>query len=571
MEYQLNQQLELPVRELRVDTNTGAQYAVIYDGEREYRIYNLLNCQKESLPEKMYVRVSQVSAFGFKLRQDEGRLFQEHYKVGKLYAFDVKDVKLDHNSDKPYYVIEDDFASHHYYYRDEQKYNVGDSCILEVKGFTDKGFLKLAEVKRSASVVSEQEDKKSEVVQSDSCPVLNGVEEDNVTELKSSIVFPAGGNGVADIDKQLYVILKELTAFMNTEGGTLYIGVHDKTNRILGIKDDYAHLNDGENDEYNGTYQENHDGYELKIRNTIDRLCPSVANDLVTISFEKVDGAEYCKIVVKKAKRPIWLSGTQLYVRQGNRLKLLKGDEITFFITERMSLSIHDIIDVDGLTMPSVGMTEDQLRDVLHTIINQRRDGIPLPPPPSLKEIDYWIVWNEDSTWVRQRSKAEGDVLQLPVYQNMSDPLVVFCYKNNRVNTVKLSDFGKGVNLSYPNKGEKYLDVQKNGWCSGNGKPKNVFLAEPSSLLVVQSLDYHNTESVKLHALTDFTPTQTASSMGAPILPDGVDVLSYSIIGAEHRGKLPHLIVPKAKRSTEKGTPISSPAFPDEINYLKSL
>lgn len=571
MEYQLNQQLELPVRGLRVDMNTGAQYAVVYDDEREYRIYNLLNCQKESLPEKMYVRVSQVSAFGIKLRQDEGRLFQEHYKEGKLYAFDVKDVKLDHNSDKPYYVIEDDFASHHYYYRDEQKYNVGDSCILEVKGFTDKGFLKLAEVKRSASVVSEQEDKKSEVAQSDSLPILNGVEEDNVTELKSSIVFPAGGNGVADIDKQLYVILKELTAFMNTEGGTLYIGVHDKTNRIIGIKDDYAHLNDGENDEYNGTYPETHDGYKLKIRNTIDRLCPSVANDLITISFEKVDGVEYCKIVVKKAKRPIWLSGTQLYVRQGNRLKLLKGDEITFFITERMSLSIHDIIDVDGLTMPSVGMTEDQLRDVLHTIINQRRGGIPLPPPPPLKEIDYWIVWNDDSSWVRQRDKADGDVLQLPVYKNMSVPLVVFCYENNRVNTVKLSDFRKGVNLSYPNKGEKYLDVQKNGWCPGNGKPKNVFLAEPSSLLVVQSLDYHNTESVKLHALTDFTPTQTASSMGAPILPDGVDVLSYSIIGAEHRGKLPHLIVPKAKRSTEKGTPISSPAFPDEINYLKSL
>lgn len=124
MQYQLNQQIELPVRDLRIDTNTGAEYAVVYDDEREYRIYNLLKCQAESLPEKMYLKVCAVSAFGYKLRQDEGRLFQEHYQVDKLYAFEVKDVKEDHNSDKPYYIIEDDFASHHYYFHDEQKYQI---------------------------------------------------------------------------------------------------------------------------------------------------------------------------------------------------------------------------------------------------------------------------------------------------------------------------------------------------------------------------------------------------------------------------------------------------------------
>lgn len=562
MQYHLDQQLELPVRDLRVDTNTGAQYAVVYDDEREYRIYNLLCCQKESLPEKMYVRVSQVSVFGFKLRQDEGRLIKEHYEEGKLYAFDVKDVKLDHNSDTPYYIIEDNFASHHYYYKDEQKYNIGDSCILEVTGFTDKGFLKLAEVKHPVTDTPQLENSKFEVPQYNNLPVLNGVEEDAVTELKSSIVFPAGGNGVADIDKQLYVILKELTAFMNTEGGILYIGIHDKTKRVIGIKSDYAHLNDGDNDEYNGTYTENQDGYQLKIRNTIDKLCPSVANDLITISFEKVDSAEYCKIIVKKAKRPIWLSGTQLYVRQGNRIKLLKGDEITFFITERMSLSIHDIIDVDGMTIPSAGITEDQLRDVLHKIINERRVSAIAPPPPSLKEVDYWIVWNEDATWCRQRQKAAGDVLQVPVYKGMSDPVVVFCYDNNRINTVKLSVLRKRVNLNA---------IQKNGWCSGNGKPKCIYLAEPSCYVVIQSVDFNSIEYVKLHALTDFTPTAASKNGGAPILPDSNRVMSYAIIGAEHCKQVSHLIGTKAGRSKEIGIPTTSPALVNEIEYLQKI
>ena len=51
--------------------------------------------------------------------------------------------------DETYYVIEDDFAAHHYYFQGDQKYKVGEDCILELDGFTEKGFLKLKEVKNS--------------------------------------------------------------------------------------------------------------------------------------------------------------------------------------------------------------------------------------------------------------------------------------------------------------------------------------------------------------------------------------------------------------------------------------
>ncbi|MCQ2257809.1 MAG: ATP-binding protein [Bacteroidaceae bacterium] len=567
MQYQLNQQIELPVRDLRVDTNTGAQYAVVYDDEREYRIYNLLKCQAESLPEKMYLKVCSVSAFGCKLRQDEGRLFMEHYQNGKLYCFDVKDVKLDHNSDKPYYIIEDDFASHHYYFNDEQKYQIGDACILEVKGFTDKGFLKLVEPKRlkdqdvekPIEVKDENAEKRINQLWN-SLPVLD-VEENETLELKTSIVFPPKKNGEADIDTQLYTILTEITAFMNTKGGVLLIGIHDKSKKVIGIEGDLVHLNDGE-DEYAASYKRDNDGYELKIRNTIDRLCPSVANSLISIEFPDVGGHVYCKITVKPARRPIFLNGTQLWIRQGNRRKKLTGDEITFFITERMEISIKNIIDMDGLNTPVTSLSDEKLREVLRTIINERRSSIIAPPPPSLKEIDYWIVWNDDSTWIRQRQKADGDVLQVPVYKGMSDPVVVFCYDNNRINTVKLSVLRKKVNLN---------DPQKNGWCPGNGKPKNIFVAEPSCFVVIQSIDFNSIEYVKLHALTDFAPTATAKNGGAPILPDSNKVISYSIIGAEHRKQVSHLIGTKAGRSKETGIPTTSPALANEIEYLQQI
>lgn len=567
MQYQLNQQIELPVRDLRVDTNTGAQYAVVYDDEREYRIYNLLKCQAESLPEKMYLKVCSVSTFGCKLRQDEGRLIMEHYQEGKLYIFEVTDIKEDHNSDTPYYIIEDDFARHHYYFHDEQKYQIGNDCILEVKGFTDKGFLKLAEPKRLKDLNVEKpievKDDSTENRLSqfwNSLPVLD-VEENETLELKASIVFPPDTKGVANIDKQLYNILKEITAFMNTNGGALLIGIHDKSKKVIGIEGDYEHLNDGE-DEYAGTYKKDIDGYELKIRNTMDKLCPSVASSLTKIEFPKIDGHVYCKVTVSSARRPIFLSGTQLWVRQGNRLKKLVGDEITFFITERMELSIKDIIDVEGLSFSGTSLTEDQLRDVLHKIINERKVSTIAPPPPSLKEVDYWIVWNNDSTWCRQRQKADGDVLQVPVYKGMSDPFVVFCYDNNRINTVKLSVLRRGVNLN---------TTQKNGWCSGNGKPKCVFVAEPSCFVVIQSVDFNSIEYVKLHALTDFTPTSAAKNSGAPILPDSNKVISYAIIGAEHCKQVSHLIGTKAGRSKEQGIPTTSPALSNEIEYLQKI
>ena len=88
-----------------------------------------------------------VNVFGkIKFVQDIARLNKEHYHEGNLYAFDVIDVKEDHNTNVTYYELEDDFATHRLYFNGEQKYQKGDSCILEVAGVNEKGNLKLKEV-----------------------------------------------------------------------------------------------------------------------------------------------------------------------------------------------------------------------------------------------------------------------------------------------------------------------------------------------------------------------------------------------------------------------------------------
>ena len=572
MNYEVGKQYEMNVVDIRVDS-AGYNYIALHDDDpnKEYRVYNILKCQYDSLPDKLYVLVKSIDVLGkIKFVQDEGRLNREHYKEGKLYAFEITDVKEDFRTKATYYVLEDDFTSHRMYFKDEQKYKIGDSCILEVSGFTDKGNLKLKEVEHTDEkpvekpIETPKDDTTKLAEYWKSLPVLDVGDESQTLELKTSIVYPPG-QSEADIRKQLYNILRELTAFMNTDGGTLYIGIHDKTKKVIGIEADYKHLNDDSEDEYNGSYSANRDGYELKIRNTIDKLCPTLANSLTTITFDSINDNEYCIIQVKPAKRPIFLDGNKLYIRQGNRVKLLKGEDITLFIYQRMTISIREVLDTDGIQMSQNTLDVDLLKQAMQTIINERR-VIPkdLPKPKDLGEIDYWIIWYNDSTWKRSRQKSEENNvhIQVPIYKNLSDPILAFCYDTNKINTVKLSDFRKGANLNA---------LQKNGWSRTGDKPKNIFLMHATDFLVGYSVDSDNIESVKLHAISDYPTTTSAANQGSPFLPSRCRIVTYAVIGAEHKNNVAHLIVPKAKRTTEAGTPLSSPTLKDEIEYLEKV
>lgn len=572
MNYEVGKQYEMRVVGIQKDS-AGFNFIALHDDDpsKEYRVYNILKCQWDGLPDTLYVVVKSIDEYGrLKLRQDEGRLFQEHYITGKLYAFEVLDVKEDFNSGKPYYLIEDDFAAHHYYFQGEQKYNVGEDCILEVAGFTDKGFLKLKEVEHydGTSIEKPVEEKtdntENELLERwNGLPVLNVGEESQTLELKTSIAFPPG-KGEPDIDRQLYNILKELTAFMNTDGGTLYIGVHDKSKKVIGIEGDYKYLNDGE-DEYNGSYNANVDGYQLKIRNTMDKLCPTMANSLTTISFEDLEGNTYCKIDVKPAKRPIFLSGTQLFVRQGNRLKLLKGEDITMFIYERMTISIKEVLDTDDIQMSPSTLDIDVLKQVVQNIVNERK-VIPrdLPKPKDLGEVDYWIIWYQDGTWkrARQQSSETNAYIQVPIYKSISDPVLAFCYESGRINVVSLADFRKKANLN---------KIQDKGWSKLGEKPKNIFAMHRTDFLIGYSIDCNAIEYVKAHAISDYTTSASAENPGRPFLPETNKIKAYAVLGAEHKRKIEHLIVTKAARTKEAGTPLESPTFKDEIEYLEKV
>jgi hypothetical protein len=127
------------------------------------------------------------------------------------------------------------------------------------------------------------------------------------------------------------VILKTVAAFLNSDGGTLLIGIADD-GTILGLNPDYQTLK-----------KKDRDGFELWLMG--DLLLKAIGNDLapyISVTFGLVDGNEVCKVSIQPSPRPVYAdikdpkSGQLeecLFIRTGNSTnKLTRPSEINNYI-----------------------------------------------------------------------------------------------------------------------------------------------------------------------------------------------------------------------------------------------
>jgi predicted HTH transcriptional regulator len=105
--------------------------------------------------------------------------------------------------------------------------------------------------------------------------------------------------------------MKTIAAFLNSEGGTLLIGVAD-TGEPKGIADDLQDFSD------NKTI----DGFELRFRDALTRNVSPDPNQLVGLSFPSVNGIQICRVDASRSQRPVFRvakgSAAEFYVRKGN-------------------------------------------------------------------------------------------------------------------------------------------------------------------------------------------------------------------------------------------------------------
>jgi predicted HTH transcriptional regulator len=136
--------------------------------------------------------------------------------------------------------------------------------------------------------------------------------ESSVLEFKSSLRWDYREQQVnTGLQK---VIAKTVAGFLNTEGGTLLIGVADNGS-IVGIEPDLKTLKQG-----------SCDGFELTLRNMLDASLGTEFSPYIHTSFAEQDGHTVCIVHIERSSQPVYVSDkntTEFYVRSGNATRPL--------------------------------------------------------------------------------------------------------------------------------------------------------------------------------------------------------------------------------------------------------
>jgi len=120
------------------------------------------------------------------------------------------------------------------------------------------------------------------------------------------------------------VIVKNISAFLNTEGGMLFIGVDDDGN-ILGLENDYQVIRKG-----------NADGFLLVMTNLVNKHFGKNAHRLIHSNIVTINGRPVCIIEMGKSEQPVFLKKGEkedFYIRASAASLPLGLSEATEYIS----------------------------------------------------------------------------------------------------------------------------------------------------------------------------------------------------------------------------------------------
>lgn len=142
--------------------------------------------------------------------------------------------------------------------------------------------------------------------------------ENEKTEFKSTLRVNLYTN---EIDKKIeYSTLKTISAFLNSDGGTLLLGVSNKE-EIIGIDHDRF---------------ENNDKFNLHLVNLIKQRIGKKYINLISIKEILINGKTIIEINCKKSDKPVFLINSkneeEFYVRAGPSSIQIRGSELIEYI-----------------------------------------------------------------------------------------------------------------------------------------------------------------------------------------------------------------------------------------------
>jgi len=155
--------------------------------------------------------------------------------------------------------------------------------------------------------------------------IIMGGENDRV-EFKSTLRYDLRQKAV---NKTLeYVIAKTISAFMNSYGGDLFIGIDDNRN-ALGLSDDISTLK-----------KQDIDGFELQLIEVIKKYIGSELSSHIKISFPEYDKKIICRVSVSQISRPVFVNfegKDDFFIRSGCSSQPLSREEQSIYEKDHWS------------------------------------------------------------------------------------------------------------------------------------------------------------------------------------------------------------------------------------------
>lgn len=170
-------------------------------------------------------------------------------------------------------------------------------------------------------------------IHSKSTEELVSLEESQNLEFKSSVWHPyeVSKNPNITLSEHMKQIneatIKTVCGFLNSDGGTLLIGLNDDK-EILGLNSDIKASNNTDLD-----------NYELKLVRLLSEMCgrANIA-EFVRVRFHPIGKRKVCRLDVRPSNTPVFTENEKFYVRVGNATNSLFPSEIYDYCNRHWSI-----------------------------------------------------------------------------------------------------------------------------------------------------------------------------------------------------------------------------------------
>ena len=200
------------------------------------------------------------------------------------------------------------------------------SHLIDINGFgiesNDYNTFLEARAKRIFEELKARIDLSHKPINEDVQELIVAGESDKV-EFKATLRYDLRAKSV---NKKLeYVIAKTIAAFLNTEGGNLFIGIDDEQN-ALGLEDDINTLS-----------KKNIDGFELQLIQIIKRHIGAGYSTHIKVTFPVYDDVQICWVQIAKSSTPVFIKfegKENFFVRSGCSSQPLSREEQSVYEKE---------------------------------------------------------------------------------------------------------------------------------------------------------------------------------------------------------------------------------------------